>query len=150
MDLASWLAAMRNELQALIAPVALVMDLPSHGLGVEADVSQLRQALINLLVNARDAMDRRGMVTVTASEAGSEEAARHGVTGAADYWVHLAVRDEGPGISESDLPHLFEPLFTTKPSGHVLGGDESHDNIVFLQKPYELAALLEAVGAAGA
>jgi PAS domain S-box-containing protein len=129
MHLASWLAAIRNELQALIAPVALVIDAPPDGLGIEGDASQLRQAMVNLVVNARDAMERRGMVVVIASEAGREEAARHGVTGTADSWVHLAVRDEGPGISENDLPHLFEPLFTTKPSGTGLGLAITHTAI---------------------
>jgi FixJ family two-component response regulator len=65
-------------------------------------------------------------------------------------------------LLDVDLPdangrELYERIRTISPSipivltsGHVLGGDASHDNIVFLQKPYELDALLEAVGAAGA
>jgi PAS domain S-box-containing protein len=121
MDLASWLAGQRNELQALIAPVAVVVDVPPQGLGVECDAGQLQQALVTLVINARDAMSSQGLVTIKAAEASREEAARHGVTGSAQWWIHLTIHDDGSGITDQDLPHVFEPLFTTKRSGTGLG-----------------------------
>ena len=126
MDLTPWLAALRNELQAMVAPVAVVFDVPPHALGVEGDAALLHQAMVNLVVNARDAMEGHGLVTVTARDAEREEAARHGVTGTAESWVHVSVHDNGPGISEVDLPHIFEPLFTTKRSGTGLGLAVTH------------------------
>ncbi len=68
---------------------------------------QLAQVLLNLLLNAGDAMQGSGRVTVRArADAG---------------WVEIEVEDDGPGIPEANLPRVFDPFFTTKEVGHGTG-----------------------------
>jgi len=79
------------------------------GLSVSADPQRLEQVLVNLLLNALDALAESGekRVEVSASRA--------------DGRVRIVVRDRGGGIAEAALPHLFEPFFTTKAIGQGLG-----------------------------
>ncbi len=78
-------------------------------LRVRADPQRLEQVLVNLLLNALDAVaaadERNIAVSACAAESG----------------VDIIVRDSGPGIAETALPHMFEPFFTTKPAGSGLG-----------------------------
>lgn len=90
---------------------ALVVDLAADLGNVESDTSQFDTALLNLLINARDAMDEGGTVTL---------AARNEETALEDddevrAWVAIEVRDEGSGIDSATLARIFEPFFTTKP-----------------------------------
>jgi len=89
---------------------------------VNADPSQVEQVLLNLAVNARDAMPRGGTLiletrnaTVGDPEAGEREGGRAG------DWVQLEVRDTGVGITPEVRAHLFEPFFTTKEQGKGTG-----------------------------
>jgi len=84
---------------------------------VEADPSQLEQVLVNLLVNAREAMPQGGRVTVETRNAdvGSAAARKAGV-GPGQYAV-LTVRDEGSGIDEEVQEKIFDPFFSTKERG---------------------------------
>jgi two-component system, cell cycle sensor histidine kinase and response regulator CckA len=76
---------------------------------VRADSGQVVQALLNLCLNARDAMSGRGTVFIeTANESSGD-------------YVRLRVRDTGPGILPEVLPHIFEPFFTTKEAGKGTG-----------------------------
>ena len=81
----------------------------SEGLRVLADPQRLEQVFVNLLLNALDALAdlpaRR--IEILVQETGCH--------------VIATVRDGGTGIPESTLPHLFEPFYTTKSSGHGLG-----------------------------
>ncbi len=88
----------------------LEADLP----GVVADPSQLEQVLLNLAVNARDAMAEGGTLTLRTSRG------RSGAEGTA-VSVRLRVEDSGQGISEDVRPHIFEPFFTTKETGQGTG-----------------------------
>lgn len=72
------------------------------------DVGQLEQVIVNLAVNARDAMPRGGALTFEVAAADGDR-------------VALRVRDSGAGISDEVLPHIFEPFFTTKAEGTGLG-----------------------------
>jgi two-component system sensor histidine kinase HydH len=74
---------------------------------VMADPIRLTQALLNVLINAIQAVDRKGRVEVNAS--------------VADGWVCVAVSDNGPGISPERLAFIFDPYFTTKTEGSGLG-----------------------------
>jgi len=91
-------------------------------LTVNADPTQLQHTLINLMVNARDAMPSGGTIWLSA-QGRQFEASPDGVTPplTPGSYVEIEVRDEGTGIDVAVLPHIFEPFFTTKPEGQGTG-----------------------------
>jgi two-component system, cell cycle sensor histidine kinase and response regulator CckA len=95
------------------------------GLGeIRADRGQLEQVLINLILNARDALSARGRVTIATAAAELDEvyAARHGDVGIAPgAYVMLSVTDTGCGMEPEVQAKIFEPFFTTKPVGQGTG-----------------------------
>ena len=85
---------------------------------VRADPTRIEQVIMNLAVNARDAMPEGGHLTIVLDRiqvAVEHDAPLHGMKPGS--WVRLAVTDTGVGISLEDLEHIFEPFFTTKPVG---------------------------------
>jgi two-component system, cell cycle sensor histidine kinase and response regulator CckA len=89
-----------------------------------ADRGQLEQVLINLILNARDALASRGRVTITTTAAELDEAyaLRHGDVGIpAGEYVQLSVTDNGCGMEPEVQARIFEPFFTTKPVGQGTG-----------------------------
>jgi two-component system cell cycle sensor histidine kinase/response regulator CckA len=97
----------------------------SHGraLGVvRADPGQLEQVIVNLAVNARDAMPEGGTITIRTYGVAAAEVRRLGsdVLPVGDYTA-LSVADTGTGIKADDLPKIFEPFFTTKEVGKGTG-----------------------------
>ncbi len=101
--------------------ISFHLDLYSGLPLAKADRSQIHQVLLNLCVNARDAMPNDGAITLaTGVEAGEE--LRHSFGGAsAERYVFIAVSDTGTGISERVKPHIFEPFYTTKERGKGTG-----------------------------
>jgi len=89
---------------------------------VSIDHNQFEQVLMNLLVNARDAMPGGGMITIATAmvELGTDNAHRPFDVPAGRY-VAVSVRDGGPGIDDETRSHLFEPFFTTKAAGKGAG-----------------------------
>jgi two-component system, cell cycle sensor histidine kinase and response regulator CckA len=89
---------------------------------VKADVNQLEQVIVNLVVNARDAMPDGGRVTVRTANVTGAEAARLALSGMppADY-VLVEVSDTGTGIPPEVIDKIFEPFFTTKEVGKGTG-----------------------------
>ncbi|WP_299565924.1 cell cycle histidine kinase CckA [Enterovirga sp.] len=89
---------------------------------VKADVNQLEQVVINLAVNARDAMPDGGTVAITTCNVSEAEARRLDLAGMppADY-VRISVGDTGTGIPPEILDKIFEPFFTTKELGKGTG-----------------------------
>ena len=87
---------------------------------VNADPSQIQQVLLNLTLNARDAMPSHGTLEVTVSCVVDDTATEADAARAAEI-VQLCVRDTGTGIPPSVQPRIFEPFFTTKPGGHGTG-----------------------------
>jgi PAS domain S-box-containing protein len=96
----------------------LAEDLPP----CRVDRGQLENALLNLCLNARDAMGGSGRLTVTTSRAELDEqyAAHHADVVPGDY-VCVSVADQGPGVDPEDLDRIFEPFFTTKEVGRGSG-----------------------------
>jgi len=100
--------------------ITLRLDIEPEVPRVRCDETQLQQVMLNLALNARDAMPSGGVLEISVcSEAGPadptasrQEGARH---------VLLRVRDSGAGISAEALPHIFEPFFTTKPLNEGTG-----------------------------
>ena len=88
---------------------------------VKGDEHQLQQAFVNLLLNALEAMEQGGALTV-ATEAVSPDAGpgRAGAS-AAPARLRITIRDNGAGIPPENMGRLFEPFFTTKPNGTGLG-----------------------------
>ncbi|MEO8045331.1 MAG: response regulator [Spartobacteria bacterium] len=87
----------------------------------KADRSQIHQVLLNLCVNARDAMPSDGTITLGTGVASGEEL-RESFGGAnAERYVFISVIDTGSGISERVKPHIFEPFYTTKERGKGTG-----------------------------
>jgi two-component system, cell cycle sensor histidine kinase and response regulator CckA len=102
--------------------LALVTVLaPSVGM-VRADPGHLEQVIMNLVVNARDAMPHGGRLTIaTANEEITDYDSRASPELPPGHYVMLAVRDTGTGIDPAALPSIFEPFFTTKEPGRGLG-----------------------------
>ena len=103
---------------------ALELDLGPEAGEIRADRAQLEQVLINLMLNARDAMDGRGRVTVSTrvADLDGSYAQRHGGVGIpGGRYVQLAVGDTGRGMPPDVQTRIFEPFFTTKPTGHGTG-----------------------------
>ncbi len=94
---------------------------PETGM-VKADPGQLEQVIMNLAVNARDAMPTGGRLTIqTGSVVVEQGTRRDAVPNEPGCYVMLAVRDTGHGMDEETQSHLFEPFFTTKEKGKGTG-----------------------------
>ena len=87
---------------------------------VEVDQSQVESAILNLCVNARDAMPDGGTLTITSANTVLDPPAAEGAPAAGDF-VMLAVADTGTGIDPAVQARVFEPFFTTKPIGKGTG-----------------------------
>ncbi len=85
------------------------------------DIAQLRSALLNLVLNARDAMPSGGRLTITLANVAVAGRAAEAAEIAAGRYVRLDVADDGQGIARADLPLVFEPFFTTKQFGEGSG-----------------------------
>ncbi len=93
----------------------LSVDVGDDVLPVEADATQLHQVLLNLCVNARDAMPRGGTLRVSAHNVATGDAT------AEPPRVCFSVQDDGEGMPQTILDRIFDPFFTTKPAGHGTG-----------------------------
>ena len=102
--------------------ITLVTHLTDEPCPVKADVGRLEQVLVNLAVNARDAMPNGGTLTIDTDAVTVDEhyAAQHPGLQAGRY-MRLRVSDTGTGMSKATLERAFEPFFTTKPKGQGTG-----------------------------
>lgn len=90
---------------------------------VKADQGQLEQVLMNLVVNARDAMPHGGILSIALerSEVDADDCFDHGHTIPAGSYAVLSVKDSGVGMDSETKSHIFEPFFTTKEVGKGTG-----------------------------
>jgi PAS domain S-box-containing protein len=120
LDLRERIAAMRDMLgSSLRGDIALSFDIADEVWPIEADPAELELTLLNIAVNARDAMPDGGSIMLTAHNVTlSTDAGPGGLEG--DF-VALAMTDTGTGISPEVKPRIFEPFFTTKAVGKGTG-----------------------------
>jgi two-component system cell cycle sensor histidine kinase/response regulator CckA len=114
---------MGNMVRRLIGEdIELVLALAQTPAMVRADSSQIEQIILNLVVNARDAMTQGGRITVESSlaELGEEYVQTHLDVEPGRY-VCISVTDTGQGMSQKLQSHIFEPFFTTKSQGEGTG-----------------------------
>ncbi len=101
--------------------IAFQLDLDPSVSMLTADANQLHQVLLNLSVNARDAMPNGGLISYTTSMVpGASIALRH-PEATANAYVQIRVKDSGQGMSEEVLSRVFDPFFTTKGIGQGSG-----------------------------
>ncbi|MFC6789105.1 PAS domain-containing protein [Methylobacterium komagatae] len=102
------------------ARIRVITDLPGEHCYVRADASQFETALVNIAVNARDAMDGEGKLTLHL-DAGTSMPPIRGHASASGSFVAVSITDTGTGIAQADLARIFEPFFTTKEVGKGTG-----------------------------
>jgi two-component system cell cycle sensor histidine kinase/response regulator CckA len=102
--------------------IRLVLSLASDIGRIEIDPSQLDQILLNLAVNARDAMPEGGTLTLSTANVNLDRGPQVGGAAARNTpFVRLTVSDTGSGMSAATMEHIFEPFFTTKEKGRGTG-----------------------------
>jgi two-component system NtrC family sensor kinase len=119
-DLTHDLPELRDMLaRSLRGDITIELIVPGESCAVKVDSNELELALLNLAVNARDAMPNGGMLTITAEPVVLEgKPAEDGLRG---EFAAIRVADTGGGIPPEILPHVFEPFFTTKDVGKGTG-----------------------------
>jgi signal transduction histidine kinase/CheY-like chemotaxis protein len=113
---------LRRTLSTTSAAIAFDLRLQDGGWPVLCDPNQLENALLNITINARDAMPRGGNLEISTRPAslGAADLAGHQDAEPGDY-VELVVSDTGVGMDEATRTRVFEPFFTTKPTGQGTG-----------------------------
>ncbi|VAX26562.1 hypothetical protein MNBD_NITROSPIRAE02-1300 [hydrothermal vent metagenome] len=97
--------------QAKFHNIKIITDLSPDLPRIVGDASQLQQVFMNLLINAADAMNDRGQITIATRQ----------ITEDGKEFIEIEFTDTGPGIPEEHMSKLFEPFFTTKPVGKGTG-----------------------------
>jgi signal transduction histidine kinase/ActR/RegA family two-component response regulator len=100
------------------SPIDIVTKVPDQPLFIEADIGQFETALINIAVNARDAMAGEGQLTIAVAAAEKVPVA---LVPRADGYVAVSVTDTGAGIPADQFERIFEPFYTTKQVGQGTG-----------------------------
>ncbi len=109
-------------LERLIGEKATIrLDLVPDLWLVYADATNIEQVIINLTMNARDAMTKGGVITIRTENVEFDQSTASQARGYTGSFVCLSVNDTGVGIEKQSLPHIFEPFYTTKDVGKGTG-----------------------------
>ena len=120
-DLGERLAGMADMIDTVTgARIRVLKDMAAGACFVRADVSQFETALVNMAVNARDAMNGEGALTLRLAQVDAIPAIR-GHASMAGRFAAISITDTGAGISAENLSRIFEPFFTTKGIGKGTG-----------------------------
>jgi two-component system cell cycle sensor histidine kinase/response regulator CckA len=123
LDVNALLAGLQKVLARLLGEDVELLFSPAPRLGAtKADVGQIEQVLLNLAINARDAMPSGGRLRIETrnAEIDAQLASRHVGLEPGSY-VQIAVEDNGAGMDEATAARVFEPFFSTKPAGKGTG-----------------------------
>lgn len=123
-DLNKLLLGLERMLGRLIGEDVEFLMIPGSALlQVEVDPGQLEQVIMNLVINARDAMPRGGKLTIKTANVYLDESyfREHGIKEQTGHYVMLTVSDNGCGMNKKTQKHIFEPFFTTKVTGKGTG-----------------------------
>jgi two-component system, cell cycle sensor histidine kinase and response regulator CckA len=123
LDLNSVVANLTVMLRRLIGEHVELRTTHGERLGsVRADAGQIEQVVVNLVINARDAMPSGGVLAIATENVDVKDAAAsHDAGVPVGRWVVLSVRDTGSGIDDATRARIFEPFFTTKEAGKGTG-----------------------------
>jgi PAS domain S-box-containing protein len=120
-DVAERVRAVSEMVRTIVGSrIRITTDVASESCFVEADVAQFETALVNMAVNARDAMEGEGTLTVRV-EVTSQMPALRGHAGGSGDFVAVSLSDTGSGIEPDKISQIFEPFFTTKEVGKGTG-----------------------------
>jgi two-component system cell cycle sensor histidine kinase/response regulator CckA len=125
-DLDALVREMHDLLQASVARHC-ALEYRSNGPmpAVQVDPTQVRQVVLNLIVNAAEAVDDGGRVSVSGGTEYLDGAALNGMTISADAapgaFAYIQVSDDGPGMDQATQARIFDPFFSTKQDGRGLG-----------------------------
>ena len=118
-DVARQLESVTDMLRTVLGSrIAFHLEVVERTLPVEADANQFETAMVNLVANARDAMEGQGSLTVSLSRSPGAASASKAAT---REFVKVAVIDTGCGIPKDQIDRIFEPFFTTKEVGRGTG-----------------------------
>ncbi|MFQ3574433.1 MAG: response regulator [Thermodesulfovibrionales bacterium] len=105
----------------IIQDISLVFELSGDRLPILADKSQIDQILINLVVNARDAIPKEGTILIKTEESSIDKKSFAEGDIQSEKYALVIVKDTGIGMDNETIKRIFEPFFTTKPVGHGTG-----------------------------
>jgi signal transduction histidine kinase len=114
-SLSGLLGTCATDLQTFFEESGVALKIEGDFADVQADERMLRQAILNLLRNAAEAISDESEVREVAVQGSRETDERGGI------WTRIEVRDTGPGIPSEDLQRIFIPFYTTKSKGHGIG-----------------------------
>ncbi len=121
-DLNQNISELKEMLERLIGEdVAVHLVLAQDLWAVRADATNIDQVILNLAINARDAMPHGGAITIRTGNVEIDKGTSSECPDATGKFVCLSVSDTGTGIDQQYLPHIFEPFFTTKEPGKGTG-----------------------------
>jgi PAS domain S-box-containing protein len=124
LDVREMMTELRDMLKYSLPPeISLALDIPRGALPVKGDAAEIQQMVLNLALNAKDAMPLGGDLRLSCGvvRLDAEQAARHPDCPGPGGYVWVRVSDTGIGISDEVRKHLFEPFFTTKKKGEGTG-----------------------------